>query len=170
MKHIAILILTALPFLMVSLGFADDSTHVGPRVLSKEEAINMLKPQIQLRGIRINQPSPSISMEVNFEFNSATLTQQAIEQLTPIGQALQSNELSDFAFVLEGHTDAVGSEEYNLTLSEQRALSVGNFMHQHFGVDASKLQLIGQGESVLLDPGNPTSAVNRRVAITTITQ
>ena len=112
---------------------------------------------------------PSISMEINFAYNSAQLTDASIQQLAPLGQALQSPELSGLAFMLEGHTDASGPDSYNMTLSEKRAQSVGQFLYQYYGVDPSKLNLIGRGETALLDPANPNSGVNRRVTITTLT-
>lgn len=114
-------------------------------------------------------PAPSISMEIKFGYNSAELTDQSIQQLAPLGQALQSQELAGLAFMLEGHTDASGPDDYNMALSQKRAQSVGQFLYQYYGVDPSKLNLIGRGESALLDPSNPTSGVNRRVSITTIT-
>ena len=168
-KNSIILITSCFMFYAAS---ADQSNHVGSRIMSKDEVIDKLKPQEATRGIRINQPeqaAPTISMEINFEFNSDLLTEQAIAQLTPIGEALQSNELAGLAFHLEGHTDAVGSEEYNLNLSQRRAQAVGNFLYQNYGVDPASLQLSGKGEYALLDQNNPASAVNRRVAITTIT-
>ena len=113
-------------------------------------------------------PPPSISMEINFAYNSAQLTDQAIQQLAPLGQALQSPELAGLSFMLEGHTDASGPDSYNMTLSQKRAQSVGQFLYQYYGVDPTKLNIIGRGESALLDPANPTSGVNRRVSITTM--
>ena len=114
-------------------------------------------------------PPPSISMEINFAYNSAQLTDQAIQQLAPLGQALQSPELAGLSFMLEGHTDASGPDDYNMMLSQKRAQSVGQFLYQYYGVDPTKLNIIGRGESALLDPANPTSGANRRVSITTLT-
>ena len=118
---------------------------------------------------QVQAAPPSISMEINFAYNSADLTESAIAQLAPLGQALQSAELAGLSFLLEGHTDASGPDSYNMALSERRAQSVGQFLYQYYGVDPNKLNLIGRGETALLDPANPTSGVNRRVAITTIT-
>ncbi len=112
---------------------------------------------------------PSISMEVNFAYNSAELTDMAIQQLTPLGQALQSPELAGLSFLLEGHTDATGPDDYNMALSQKRAQSVGQFLYQYYGVDPTKLNLVGRGETALLDAANPSSGANRRVTITTMT-
>ncbi len=151
---------------------ADAGSHIGARVLSKQEFIDRLapKPQIKTRGIRFNEPqaAPTISMEIRFEFDSAQLTRQSMDQLQPLGQALQSNELKNLAFMLEGHTDASGPEQYNMALSQRRAVAVGQYLYEKFGVASERLQLIGKGEHDLLQPNAPYSGVNRRVAITTL--
>lgn len=169
--------------------------NVGNRIVDKDELVDMLKPQAQIRtrGIRLNQPAqapvqeavgqdysgqaeqaaaaaPSISMNVQFGYNSADLTQSALDQLNPLGEALSSSELSSYSFLLEGHTDSSGAADYNMQLSQRRAESVGNYLYQNFGIDPSVLNLVGRGEDALLDPNNPSSPSNRRVSITTITQ
>ncbi len=65
-------------------------------------------------------------------------------------------------FVVEGHTDASGSEAYNLQLSNQRAGAVVDFLVDN-GVDRSRLQSVGFGESRLADHADPNGAQNRRV-------
>ncbi len=159
------------------IAWADSTTHVGTRVMNKDEIISALQPQVLTRGIRLNQSQAqapvsekSISMEIQFKLNSAELTQQAIAQLEPLGAALNSNELAGLSFKLEGHTDASGSDQYNLNLSQRRAKSVGQYLHSNFAVDPTNLKLIGKGETELLDQSNPYAAANRRVAITTLSQ
>ena len=151
---------------------ADTSAHVGDRVLSKQEFIQRLmpRPQIKTRGIRVKAPQaePTISMEIKFEFDSAKLTKISTRQLQPLGRALQSDELKNLAFMLEGHTDASGSEHYNMSLSQRRAAAVGRYLHDSFGVAPDRLTLVGKGEYDLLKPGVPYSGINRRVAITTL--
>ncbi len=183
--NIRLLTLMTFGVLVAQPAWAADSTHVGSEILDKSEIIQMLQPRPKTRGIRLNQPAaksadggevnevtaaaaPSISMEINFEYNSAILTDQSIGQLAPLGQALQSPELAKHSFMLEGHTDSVGPEEYNMSLSERRAKSVGLFLSKFYGVNAERLDLVGRGESDLLDPENPTSGTNRRVTITTM--
>ena len=65
-------------------------------------------------------------------------------------------------FVVEGHTDASGSDAYNLALSEQRARAVVDFLVDN-GVDRARLQSIGYGESRLANLTEPNAAENRRV-------
>ncbi len=110
----------------------------------------------------------SIDLEVNFEYNSVQLTTDAQLSLKRLGYALNSAELSSQRFKITGHTDAVGGEDYNLTLSERRALSVRDYLVQKNRVDAGRLEVEGKGYAELADPKNPTSAVNRRVQVTNL--
>ena len=110
------------------------------------------------------KPDPSgFDMLVNFDYNSADLNAAAKVNLEQIAIALKDQRLSAAKFVVEGHTDAKGSENYNLSLSEQRAHSVTSFLLER-GVKSGKVTAIGKGESAPratdgLDP------VNRRVEI-----
>lgn len=160
---------------LTATSFAEEKVkHVGDAVLSTEEVIDVLKPKkprYKVRGIRFNnqaEPAQALALNVQFKFDSAELTQEAMEQLAPLGQALVSQELAEFSFAIDGHTDARGTEQYNQVLSEQRALSVGNYLYHNFGVEAERLNLNGKGESELYDTDQPESPMNRRVQITAI--
>ncbi len=107
----------------------------------------------------------ALSMEIVFDYNSAELTAEAKNQLKPVGEALASGKLSNLGFIVEGHTDAVGGQSYNKTLSEQRAASVKYFLVHSFNINSSAIQVVGKGKSDLLDPNHPDSEVNRRVRI-----
>ncbi|TIR86514.1 MAG: OmpA family protein, partial [Mesorhizobium sp.] len=82
-------------------------------------------------------------------------------ELDEFAKALKDNRLSSFSFVVEGHTDASGSDRYNQELSQRRAKSVAAFLTAN-GVQATRLEAIGLGKSHprVADPYDP---VNRRV-------
>lgn len=111
---------------------------------------------------------PTVSLNVPFAFDSAALTPKAEAMLREVGRAMESSELSPYRFLLEGHTDTVGSEAYNKSLSERRARAVRRFLAAEMGVPSAKLVARGHGERFLLDPANPESAANRRVEIVNI--
>lgn len=108
---------------------------------------------------------PTIALEVRFNFDSATLTPQAREVLTQLAAALKAPALAGSTFLIEGHTDAVGSDGYNQNLSARRAAAVRNFLTGKHDVAASRLVVAGRGETDLLDPNQPASGVNRRVEV-----
>ncbi len=113
-------------------------------------------------------PGPSIDLAVNFEYASAKLTPDARIVLDNLGRALSDAVLRDSRFSIAGHTDARGSDAYNLALSRQRARSVADYLVRQHRIDARRLSIEGYGRSQLLDPANPASAVNRRVQITNL--
>jgi outer membrane protein OmpA-like peptidoglycan-associated protein len=106
-----------------------------------------------------------LSMQINFEFNSARLTPAGKQALQPVAEALASNELRDKRFVIEGHTDAKGKASYNLTLSKRRAQTVKQYFVTKFAMDPSHLTTVGKGSSELLDSAAPYAPENRRVVI-----
>jgi OOP family OmpA-OmpF porin len=109
----------------------------------------------------------SVSLYVQFATGSAELTPQAIASLDKLGKALSSSTLAAYKFRIEGHTDTVGSKEYNLALSERRAAAVVSYIEQKFGVNESRLVSVGLGSEHLLVPTpDQTSEIqNRRVQI-----
>jgi OmpA-OmpF porin, OOP family len=116
------------------------------------------------------QPSASgrsISLTVDFDTDSAQLTAQAMAALDALGRALSNRELAGYRFRIEGHTDTVGSPDYNRALSEQRAAAVVAYLTTKFRVAPARLQAVGMGEQGLLVPTPPQTPElrNRRVEI-----
>ena len=108
----------------------------------------------------------TVDLQVQFEYNSAQLTPQAVGQLEALAQALSDPSVASNRFRVEGHTDSDGSAAYNQALSERRAQAVKTFLVEH-GVDASRLQARGFGESKpIADESTPEGkALDRRVAV-----
>ncbi|RAZ93085.1 OmpA family protein [Mesorhizobium hawassense] len=102
-----------------------------------------------------------LDMMINFALDSAQLDQTARTELDEFAKALKDNRLSTFSFVVEGHTDATGTDSYNQGLSQRRAQSVAAFLTAN-GVQSTRLEAIGLGKS---HPrvANPYDPVNRRV-------
>ena len=111
------------------------------------------------------EPAATVALEVRFDFDSAVLTPQARTVLTQLATALKAPALSDSAFLIEGHTDARGSDVYNQSLSERRANAVLDFLTREQGVELSRLIAVGRGEAELLQPQAPASGENRRVEV-----
>ncbi|MCC6778703.1 MAG: OmpA family protein [Hyphomicrobiales bacterium] len=115
--------------------------------------------------VSIAKSKPSIDLEINFDYNSATLGGKAMPQVAALGKALTSDELKGSTFVVAGHTDAKGGDAYNQSLSERRAESVRRFLRDKYGIEATNLVAVGHGKSQLKDSSNPLAAENRRVQI-----
>lgn len=107
-----------------------------------------------------------LRLNIHFEFDRARLTPSAKQALYPLGLALQSAEFRNMNIFLGGHTDERGSDTYNLRLSQRRVNSVKNFLVRNFGVQESRIQAVGYGESRPIIPHAKTEAEharNRRV-------
>lgn len=113
-------------------------------------------------------PPPSIDLEIKFEYASSRLTSGARKVLDTLAQALSDPALRDSRFLIAGHTDARGSDAYNLALSRQRARAVADYLVRQGGIRGPRLSVEGLGRSRLLDPAHPESPVNRRVQITNL--
>jgi outer membrane protein OmpA-like peptidoglycan-associated protein len=72
-------------------------------------------------------------------------------------------------FLIEGHTDAVGSDQSNLILSDQRAESVANVMTDVYGIPPENLATQGYGERYLKVNTQGPEQENRRVTIRRVT-
>ena len=81
------------------------------------------------------QAAPAVNLTVNFANGSAELTPDAIRTLDALGRALASKDLASYRFRIEGHTDTVGSRDYNRALSERRAEAVVDYVAKKYGVD-----------------------------------
>lgn len=98
---------------------------------------------------------------VNFPYDSSTLSGEAKNILAANAEWMKTN--SGTSIQVEGHCDAKGSNEYNLSLGERRANAVKSYL-QGLGVDGSRLVTVSYGEERLLDPSDSAAAdaKNRR--------
>ena len=108
---------------------------------------------------------PKISIEVFFDYNSADITSTARSTLDTLGLALRNPRLAGKTFIFRGHTDARGDANYNLQLSDRRAVAVKNYIVRSFGVDESSIASIGDGARHLKNEANPFADENRRVEV-----
>ncbi len=101
---------------------------------------------------------------VTFEFDKVTLTPEAEKILDGVGEALNRSRVIEVE--LRGHTDSLGSDGYNQSLSEGRSKSVKAYL-ANLGVDPARMTTLGFGESVpIADNGTKEGrALNRRVEL-----
>jgi outer membrane protein OmpA-like peptidoglycan-associated protein len=111
---------------------------------------------------------PSIDLEINFDYNSAEITSRAVADLVNLGRALTNSEIQGGVFLVGGHTDAKGGDEYNQRLSERRAQAVKDFLIRRFRIADDTLVTVGYGEEQLKNTADPYAGENRRVQITNL--
>ena len=95
-----------------------------------------------------------------FKQGKSGLSVEAQFILHDLAKVLAQNP--DLKLRVEGHTSAEGDATVNQKLSEARAQAAINFLIDHEGIDASRLEAVGFGSSKLKDTENPMSEVNRR--------
>lgn len=103
-----------------------------------------------------------LSLPVRFAFGSAEILPIARAQLDAVAAGIKLLP-AETVITIEGHTDAVGSDAYNLVLSRERARSVRDYLVGRHGIDASHLKTAGYGEFRPIDGSDPHDGVNRRV-------
>ena len=101
-----------------------------------------------------------VGFRINFALNSDVVPPSAYAFVDRIGELMRQEP--QVRLQVEGHTDALGSDEYNLLLSMRRAASVANHLVQRHGIDPARLVVLGKGEDEPLAE-NPFDAGNRRV-------
>lgn len=92
------------------------------------------------------RPVAAFDLVVKFKYNSDVLEPSAKKNLDEFAKALRDPTLARRSFLVEGHTDATGTPDYNLNLSERRARAVVRYLSEK-GVDTGKLVARGYGES-----------------------
>ena len=104
----------------------------------------------------------ALSLPVQFEFDSATILPAARGQLDALAEGIKRLPASR-RVIIEGHTDATGTEAYNQQLSQRRAAAVKSYLVQTHGIAAQRLREIGAGKRKPIAGSDPSAGENRRV-------
>ena len=128
-----------------------------------------------LEQVRYSEPlrsyMPRVDLDINFATGSWQLSPDQVDELSIIAagieQAIKKNPRE--VFLIEGHTDAVGSDIDNLSLSDRRAEAVAVALTERFNVPPENLVTQGYGEEYLKVETDGPSQENRRVAVRRIT-
>ena len=111
------------------------------------------------------QSLPRVALPaIQFEYDSDRLTGPALLQVTELARALEHDTQRPFYFAVQGHTDSIGSEAYNRTLSLRRARAAKHHLVGN-GVSGNRLVEVGLGEGFPIAGVAPDDGRNRRVEI-----
>jgi outer membrane protein OmpA-like peptidoglycan-associated protein len=113
----------------------------------------------------IASTKPKIDLDIQFDYNSAEISKTSMSSVQELGKALSNPDLKGSTFVVAGHTDAIGGEEYNQGLSERRAESIKRYLTDKYGLASADLVTVGYGKSKPKDPNAPLDPINRRVQV-----
>lgn len=120
----------------------------------------------------VRELMPRVDLDtVNFDTGSWEIAPDQVDKLRVIADAINRavSRSPQEVFLIEGHTDAVGNDVDNLSLSDRRAESVAAILTEHFQVPAENLTTQGYGEEYLKVQTDGPERQNRRVTIRRIT-
>jgi outer membrane protein OmpA-like peptidoglycan-associated protein len=142
---------------------------IAPPVETVERAYTL--EEIQRSG-RLRDKVRRIDFDtITFNTNEATIPNSQIAQMQAIGSAIRDIVQQDPTqmILVEGHSDAVGPDLYNLALSDRRAETVAQILSYYFGIPPENLVTQGYGEQHLLVPTSGPEPANRRAEVIRIT-
>ena len=129
------------------------------RIKSKADAVALKRPPIAPQLMKL----PHLDLDIQFNPGSPVIRPDSYRMLGRVADALSDPRLLPFGFLIVGHTDASGPEQYNLDLSDRRAASVVAYLASQ-GIDGATLVARGFGKTKPI-VANPYDPQNRRVEI-----
>src|SRR5262249_45416870 len=88
-------------------------------------------------------------------FNSAEISKESMPAVQALGDALSDAKLRGSTFVVAGHTDGVGGEQFNQELSERRADTIKHYLVDHYHLASGDLVTVGYGKTKLKNAAPP---------------
>lgn len=143
---------------------ADEMRELVKRHMAQNPGEALTRPSLALHLDKL----PQINVQIQFRLNSAIIEPKSYRTIGAIADAMHNPILHGYKFIVTGNTDVTGPRDVNLKLSQERADAVVNALVTVFNVNPTRLEAVGLGEEVLLNPKDPTGAVNRRVQIFTV--
>jgi OOP family OmpA-OmpF porin len=124
---------------------AEEAEKCGPPVAAVSPA-----PEVPLEPIPATEPTPEkmkycVSLNIQFDINKADIRLQYHDEVAKVGDFMKKYPTT--TAVIEGYTDEVGSDDYNMQLSQRRAESVVSYLVEKFGIDSSRLSAKGYGKT-----------------------
>ena len=94
------------------------------------------------------EPAPEVvrvELDVKFDFDKSRVREESYSDIKNLADFMQ--QYPQTTTVVEGHTDSVGTDQYNQRLSERRAEAVRNVLVNEYGVQGNRVNSVGYGES-----------------------
>lgn len=120
-------------------------------------------PEVEVK-VELDKP---INLAVLFEFDSAKIQPVFNKQIAAVANFMK--KYPDTSTVIEGHTDSIGTDSYNMSLSQRRAEAVKEELVNNYGIEAHRLATQGYGETRPIDTNStPTGRYNNRRVVATV--
>ena len=125
-------------------------------------------PEPALAPIVDNEPEPEpelvrVELDVKFDFDKAKVREESYSDIKNLADFMQ--QYPQTSTTVEGHTDSVGTDQYNQRLSERRAQAVRDVLVNQYGVSGQRVDSVGYGETrpVADNSTEEGRQINRRV-------
>jgi OOP family OmpA-OmpF porin len=144
---------------------AEEAKGIGMDAKKEAETANAGVVDLRAKFDNRNNYAVVDTKTVYFDFNKANLTAESTATLDEVARMVAGNK--NAVLTLEGYTDSIGTDQYNIMLSEKRVKSVIRYMVGEKNFDLNRMYIIGLGES---NPAADNKTVagrkqNRRVTI-----
>ena len=141
-------------------GTAEKAVEIGSQAMTKAEAAEKAAKGKILWSVTLSDD------RVKFSFDQDAIPTEAASELDDLSSKVKSMDKTVY-LEIEGHTDNIGSDQYNLDLGEKRAKAVMNYLNEKGGIPLHAMSVISLGESKPVSNNNTASgrAQNRRVVI-----
>ena len=141
-------------------GTAEKAVEIGSQAMTKAESAEKLAKGKILWSVTLSDD------RVKFSFDQDAIPAEAAGELDDLASKVKSMDKTVY-LEIEGHTDNIGSDQYNLDLGEKRAKAVMNYLNEKGGIPLHAMSVISLGESKPVSNNNTASgrAQNRRVVI-----
>ena len=166
------LLLSLLSVVLVATCLAADPAPV----VGKSAIVDGLKKKPLTRSIGVAAKPQITTNAILFKFGTTDFEgDNAFSQIKELGKALEDPTLKDATLEIQGHTDNVGSDEYNKKLSEERARKIVEELQRHYNLSVKQLIPVGKGKDEPVagskDQQSDTDrAQNRRVVVKRLDQ
>lgn len=131
---------------------------IGPNITGK---VSSLTGDVREFSVRVTASSTIVELpsDTLFAFDKADLTPQALQTLPKVAELIREGGTG--AIVIAGHSDALGSDDYNLALSKRRAEAVRDWFVQQQIAPADRFQIDAVGKARPIAPNaNPDGSDN----------
>ena len=147
----------------IQLFLAEPPLEKATRIYSVDDVKRSARLRDTVRRVEIG--------DLTFDTDKATIAPDQVGSLSKVGNAIQAllEQNPGEVFLVEGHTDAVGSDEHNLDLSDRRAETVARLLTDLYDIPPENLVTQGYGERYLKVETQGEERANRRATVRRIT-
>ncbi len=145
-----------------------DVKDIHERALERIKKAAGHKPQDRLPLLDELDKLPQLTLDIQFNSDSAIIRPESYNTLGRIADALYHPYLLDRKFLVVGHIEATGKRQNNLDLSQKRASAIREALVTTFRVSPQRIVALGLGEEQLQDRGKAGASANRRMQLIAI--